>query len=82
MDMQLSDWVENIVEKEKLLATSNFSFSHNVFKSCLLLILNFNNPKEEGFEKHWEKEKMLVTSIFFFFSPLCFLLYQREKSSF
>ena len=28
----------NIVEKEKLLITSNFSFSHNVFKSCLLLI--------------------------------------------
>ena len=25
-------------EKEKLLVTSNFSFSHNVFKSCLLLI--------------------------------------------
>ena len=25
-------------EKEKLLVTSNFSFSHNVFKSCLLLM--------------------------------------------
>ena len=24
--------------KEKLLVTSNFSFSHNVFKSCLLLM--------------------------------------------
>ena len=25
-------------EKEKLLLTSNFSFSHNVFKSCLILM--------------------------------------------
>ena len=25
-------------EKEKLLVTSNFCFSHNVFKSCLLLM--------------------------------------------
>ena len=25
-------------EKEKLLVTSNFSFSHNVFKSCLVLM--------------------------------------------
>ena len=25
-------------EKEKLLFASNFSFSHNVFKSCLLLM--------------------------------------------
>ena len=25
-------------EKKKLLDTSNFSFSHNVFKSCLLLM--------------------------------------------
>ena len=30
--------VENIVGKEKLLITSNFSFSHNVFKRCLLLL--------------------------------------------
>ena len=25
-------------KKEKLLATSNFSFSHNVFKSCLMFM--------------------------------------------
>ena len=36
--IQLSDLVENIVEKEKLLFTSNFSYSHNVFKSCQLLM--------------------------------------------
>ena len=38
MGIQLPDWVENIMEKEKLLVTSNFFFSHIVFKSCLLLI--------------------------------------------
>ena len=27
-----SKWVENTVEKEKLLVTSNFSFFHSVFK--------------------------------------------------
>ena len=34
-------------------------------------ILTLNDPKEE-------KEKMLVSSIFSFFSPLCFLLFQRK----
>ena len=34
--------VENIVRKEKLLVTSNFSFSHNIFYSIwhLFFILN------------------------------------------
>ena len=30
--------VENIVRKEKLLVTSNFSFSHNVFHSYISLV--------------------------------------------
>ena len=38
MKIQLSDWVENIVGKEKLLVISNFSLSQNVFKSCPLLM--------------------------------------------
>ena len=38
MGIELSDWVENIVGKEKLLITSNFSFSNKLFKSCLLLM--------------------------------------------
>ena len=29
---------KTLYEKEKLLITSNFSFSHYVFKSCLLLM--------------------------------------------
>ena len=37
-DSQISNRVENIVGKGKLLVTSNFSFSHNVFKSCLFLM--------------------------------------------
>ena len=36
MGIQFSDWVENIVEKEELLVTSYFFFSHNVFKSSVV----------------------------------------------
>ena len=45
-DKNMDKWVSNYLiewktlwEKEKLLVTSNFSFSHNVFKGCLLLML-------------------------------------------
>ena len=38
MGIQLSDLVENIVGKEEMLVTSNFFFSNNIFKSCLLLM--------------------------------------------
>ena len=35
----MSYWVENIVKKkEKLLVTSNFFFSHNVFHSYVSLV--------------------------------------------
>ena len=34
MGIQLSDFVENIVEKEEIAG----NFSHNVFKNCLLLM--------------------------------------------
>ena len=30
--------LKTLWEKEKLLVTSNFSFSHSVFKSCLMLM--------------------------------------------
>ena len=33
----LIEW-KTLREKEELLVTSNFFFSHNVFKSCLLLV--------------------------------------------
>ena len=35
---QLSNRVESIVEKEEIALTSNFFFSHNVFKSCLFVM--------------------------------------------
>ena len=39
MGMQLSDWVENFVGKGQIAQNKQFfSFSHNVFKSCLLLM--------------------------------------------
>ena len=38
MDKWGHSYLINIVGKEKLLVMSNFSFSHNVFKSCLLLV--------------------------------------------
>ena len=44
-------------EKEKLLVTSNFSFSHNVFKSCLVLMCQNENLWSKG-----------LTSILFTFS--------------
>ena len=36
MGIQLSDRVENILGKGALLVMSNFSSSHNIFKSCLV----------------------------------------------
>ena len=37
--IQLTDWVENIAGKEEIAPYNKFLFfSHNVFKSCLLLL--------------------------------------------
>ena len=38
MGKQISDWVENIVGKGEIAPMHIFSFSNNVFKSCLLLM--------------------------------------------
>ena len=38
MGIRLSDWVENIVGKGEIARYEQFLLSHNVFKSCLLLI--------------------------------------------
>ena len=71
MGIQLSDGVENIVGKgEIFLFMSNFSFSHNVFESCLLLMLQNEYLWSKGlrieicYRKGKHCEKMLVTSIF------------------
>ena len=41
------EW-KTLWEMEKLLVTSNFSFSHNVFKSCLLLMRLNEYPWSKG----------------------------------
>ena len=52
MGIQLLDWVENIVEKGELAHykqfQSKFSFSHNVFKTCLLLMCQNEYLKSRG----------------------------------
>ena len=45
---------KTLLEKEKLLVTSNFFFSHNVFKNCLLLMRQN--------EYLWSKGKVWVYS--------------------
>ena len=49
-------------EKEKLLVTSNFFVSHNVFKSCLLLMLQNDYLWSNGLT-HFETEKKLLHMI-------------------
>ena len=47
--MQLSDWVENIVEKGEIaIIMSNFSFSHSIFKNCQLLMRQNKYLKSKG----------------------------------
>ena len=66
-------------EKETLVITSNFFFSHNVFKSCLLLIHQNEYSWSEGLMTFkrvllntlWEKEKVFVTIIFYFSHNFC-----------
>ena len=52
-DTIVSDLVGNIVGKKKLLITSNFFFSHNVFKSCLLLMRQNEYIWSKGLTLHY-----------------------------
>ena len=52
MEIKVNELIANIWEKEKLLVTSNFSFSHNVFKSFRLLMCQNEYP--------WSKELRMV----------------------
>ena len=69
--------MKNLVLHRKLFTSNYFYFViiHNVilndiekhYNWCLTLyhtMPTFNDPTKEGFGKHWEKENMLVTSIF------------------
>ena len=49
---QLSNELKTLWEKEKLLVTSNLSFSHNVFKSCLLLMRQNEYLWSKGLTPH------------------------------
>ena len=78
--------VETFWEKEKLLVTSNFSFSHNVFYSNISLvrqnaalcgnglifyhIMTFHGPEEDGVWKHWGKRRKCWVTNIFFFNFL------------
>ena len=48
MGIQSSDWVENIVEKGEIARYKNFSLSHDVFKSCLLLMRQNEYLRSKG----------------------------------
>ena len=84
----LIEWKTSL-EKEKLLVTSNLLFSHNVFKSRLLLMRQneylwskgLTNLKKEAFENIVEKGENAANQHFLLF-PQCFLPYQRQKLSF
>ena len=53
MGIKFSDCVEKkFSEKEKLLVTNNFSFSHNVFKSCLLVMHQTEYVWSKGITLH------------------------------
>ena len=65
-------------KKEKLLVTSNFSFFHNVFKSCQLLMRQNEYLWNKGL-KHWERNMSLqalcrkaIYSIFLYHITLTF----------
>ena len=74
--------VENVVRKGKMLVTSNFSFSHNVFHSYISSVhqnvslcrnglnkTDTDSQQKEGNCRRktlWEKKKTLDTSIFSF----------------
>ena len=66
MGMQLSDRVKNIVGKGEIALTSNFSFSYNVFKSCLLLIRQNEYRWSKGLKLHRETQCIVKVSILYF----------------
>ena len=56
MGIQLSDCVENIVEKQEIAHYEQFSFSHNVLKSCLM-VMHQN-------EYLWSKGTIRISNLF------------------
>ena len=79
---------ETLWEKEKLLVSSNFSFSRSVFKGLVqqtcknqgLFGKGLTTPREKPFENIVGKGENAGNQHFLLFPP-CFLSYQRQKSS-
>ena len=73
------NWLKTLREKEKLLITSNFSFSHSVFKTLTAdmkkSVLVWERVKSKMLLKtSWQQEKMQLTSIFStYYSFYCLL---------
>ena len=63
--------------KEKLLVTSNFSFSHNVFKSYLLLMCQNEYLWSKGSSENY----FVICKGFYFREVQCFFLNGREVKS-
>ena len=49
--------LKTLWEKEKLLVTSNFFFTHNVFKSCLLLMRQNEYLWSKGLKSFFQETK-------------------------
>ena len=73
--------VKRLWEKEKLLVTSNFSFSHSVFKRPVRQTSENKGLFGKGLIKNTVKmEKLLIMSIFFFLLQECSARYERQIS--
>ena len=67
-------------EKEKLLVTSNFFFSHNVFKSCLLLMRQNEYLWSKGLRWFSSFPKLLSKAFFLWIMKTCDCLVKTFNS--
>ena len=57
--------IEQLWEKEKMLADNIFFFSNNVFKKLFVRVVNTQDLLYEKVEELWEKDEMVASTIFF-----------------
>ena len=69
---------ETLSEKEKLLVTSNFSFSNRVFKRLVLQTRENQGLFGKGLKRSWEKEKIQLTILFSIPPPLHNVFYPMK----
>ena len=75
MGIQLSDRVENIMRKGEVARESNFSFSRNVFKSCLLLICQNEYLWSKGLTDFCDSLRSLSTRLLCISVPMRIFLW-------